>query len=443
MSDTAPAKRMGLAMAILLVAGNLIGSGIYLLPATLAAIGSITLYGWLIAAVGALVLGGVFALIMVVRPSEDGLADMIASALGPYWGFQSSLLYWLGCWLSNIAIALAVTGYLTVFVPALERPGYAAACTVGVIWLLTCVAILGPRAIGRMHAMTLAIGLVPLFAAGTIGWLWFDSDLFAQSWTVGNESPGTAVYGSLLSVFWAFVGVECAAMVARTVDNPRRNVPLATMGGIVLAAVVYVLASTALFGLIPAAELANSSAPFALAVAKILGPTAAGLVAICAILKAAGTCGGWIFVTGETTLWSAAAGYLPRWLAKPDSRGVPVRALLAMAVVMSLATFATAAPSLGEQFKTLTDAIVVFTLVVYIYAAYAMIRFTRASGAAIKAAAWVIALLGTVFAALLIVSSGTTLLTITAALALATVPAWWLVSRRARARAGRVPAPQQ
>ena len=297
-TDTAPAKRIGLGLATLLVAGNLIGSGIYLLPATLAAIGSISLFGWIIAAIGALVLGGVFSLMMVVRPSEDGLADMVREGMGPYWGFQSSLLYWLGCWIANIAIALAVTGYLTVFFPALDQPEYTALATIAVIWLLTLVAILGPRAIGRMHALTLLVGLIPLLAAGIFGWLWFDPHLFASSWIVNGQSGGEAVYGSLLSVFWAFVGVECAAMVARTVERPERNVPLATMGGIGLAALVYMFASTAIFGLVSAENLAASSAPFALAVERILGPAAAGLVAICAILKAAGTCGGWIFVTG-------------------------------------------------------------------------------------------------------------------------------------------------
>ncbi|QKG71737.1 amino acid permease [Erythrobacter mangrovi] len=428
-SAAAPAKRIGLVMAILLVAGNLIGSGIYLLPATLAAIGSISLFGWIIATLGALVLGGVFSLIMIVRPSEDGLADTISAAMGPYWGFQSCLLYWLGCWLANIAIALAVTGYLTVFFPILDQPGWSAAATAGVIWLLTGIAILGPQAIGRMHALTMAFGLVPLLAAGTLGWMWFDPDLFAASWIVSGESPSGAVYGSLLSVFWAFVGVECAAMVARTVEHPERNVPLATMGGIGLAAIVYMLASSAIFGLVPAADLAASSAPFALAVEKILGPAAAGLVAICAILKASGTCGGWVFVTGETTLWSAAAGYLPRWLAVPDARGVPVRALLVMGVVMTIAVFATAAPSIGEQFETLINAVVVFTVLIYIYAAYALIRFTANSSPAIRVTAWIVAVLGAAFSALLIVSSGTMLITVTAALALATVPAWWFVKR--------------
>jgi len=417
-------------MAIFLVAGNLIGSGIYLLPATLAAIGSISIYGWLIALLGALVLGGMFSLIMVVRPSEDGLADMVGSAMGPYWGFQSSIFYWLNCWLANIAIALAVTGYLTVFFPIFDRSGWSTACTVGVLWAMTLVAIIGPRAIGRMHAATLAIGLVPLLAAGTLGWGHFDPQLFARSWNVSGTGEGSAVYGSLVSVFWAFVGMESAAMVARTVDNPARNVPFATMGGIVLAGVVYMLASTAIFGLVPAKELAASSAPFAMAMGRIMGPALAGLVAICAILKTAGTCAGWIFVTGETTLWSAASGALPRWLAVPDRRGVPVRALLAMGVVMTLAVVATAAPSIGQQFKTLIDVTVVLSLVVYVYAAVALIRFTKGAAPAIRRAAWLLALSSATFSIVLIASSGSKLVAVTAALALATVPAWLFLSRR-------------
>jgi arginine:agmatine antiporter len=318
-----PAGRLGLGLATVLMAGNLIGSGIYLLPATLATIGSISIFGWVIAAIGALVLAGVFSLMMIVRPTEDGLADIVRAALGPYWGFQSSLLYWLACWLANIAIALAVVGYLTVPFPVLDQPLSSATATVAVIWLLTGIAMLGPRAIGRTHTLTLAIGLVPLLAVGVLGWLWFDPQLFARSWNVSGQPASEAVFGSLVSVFWAFVGVECAAMVARMVQNPARNVPLATMGGVGIAALVYMFASTAIFGMVPAELLASSSAPFALAVDGILGPAAAGLVAMCAILKASGTLGGWVLVTGEATRWTAAM--VAREGIEPPTRGFSVR----------------------------------------------------------------------------------------------------------------------
>lgn len=429
-AGTAPDNRLGLGLAIVLVAGNLIGSGIFLLPATLAAIGSISLIGWLIAALGALLLAGVFSLIMAIRPTEEGLADIVREGMGPYWGFQSSLLYWLGTWLGNIAIALAVTGYLTVPFPLLNQPWPRAGMTVVVIWLLTLVAIFGPRAIGRLHGLTLVIGLIPLLAAGVLGWLWFDPATFAQSWNVGGETPSQAVFGSLVSVFWAFLGVESAAMVARMVKRPERNVPIATMGGAVLVAVVYVLATSAIFGMVPAAEIARSSAPFALAVRTILGPAAAGFVAICAILKTCGALGGWVLVTGESTRWTAAAGYLPRWLARPAADGTPTRALLAMAVVMSAAALLTTAPTVGEQFELLIDAAVVFTLLVYIYAAVALVRFSASATRARRRVAIAVAILASLFCAVLILSSGLVLIAITAALVALTVPGWWLVRRR-------------
>lgn len=425
----ASTARLGLGLATVLVAGNLIGSGIYLLPATLASIGSISIFGWIIAAIGALVLAGVFSLMMIVRPTEDGLADIVRAGLGPYWGFQSSLLYWIGCWLANIAIALAVVGYLTVAFPALDQPLPSAAATVAVIWLLTGIAILGPRAIGRTHALTLAVGLVPLLAVGILGWLWFDPELFARSWNVGGEADSQAVFGSLVSVFWAFVGVECAAMVARMVHNPARNVPLATMGGVGISALVYMFASTAIFGMAPADSIAASSAPFALAVDRILGPAAAGLVAVCAILKASGTLGGWVLVTGETTRWTAASRFLPGWLAQTSERGMPVRALVAMAVLMSVVTFLTVSPTIAQQFELLINASVVFTLLVYVYASIALVRFTSGASPGRRRTALVLATLAILFSVLLIVSSGVGMIAVTAGLVVLTLLGWQFVRR--------------
>lgn len=432
MSAQAPVSRnkLGLGMATVMVAGNLIGSGIYLLPATLATIGSISIFGWIIAALGALVLAGVFSLMIAVHPTDDGLADIARVGLGDYWGFQSSLLYWMGCWLANVAIALAVTGYLTVLIPVLQGPLGSALTTVAVLWMLTLMAIVGPRVIGRFHGLTMAIGLIPLFAAGTLGWLWFDPELFAKSWNVSGQSGSQAVFGSLLSVFWAFVGVECAAMVARLVENPARNVPIATMGGVGIAAIVYMFSSTAIFGMLSADAIAASSAPFALAVDRILGPAAAGLVAICAVLKASGTLGGWVLVTGETTRWTAVSGFFPRWLAKQDAGGTPVRALVAMGVLMTFVVFLTTAPTIGEQFELLINAAVVFTLLIYIYVSIALVRMTAGASPGRRWTARVLAVLAIAFCVLLIASSGSGLLTVTAALIALTIPAWLIVRRR-------------
>jgi len=303
-----------------------------------------------------------------------------------------------------------------------------------VIWLLTLVAIVGPRAIGRTHGVTLAVGLVPLIAAGLLGWLWFDPHVFAASWNVSGETASEATFASLLLIFWAFAGVECAVMVARMVKDPERNVPLATMGGVILSAIVYMAASTAIFGIVPAAELAASSAPFALVVERMFGPLLAGFVAICAILKVSGTLGGWILVTGETTRWTAVGGYMPRWLTMVSGDGTPVRALLAVGVVMTITVLLTTSPTINQQFELMVLITGALLLVVYIYAAIALIRFSKGCSPARRRLCIATAIPAILFSLVLLLTSGTELLLLTAGFLAITVPLWFVVRPKAPAQ---------
>ncbi len=112
--------------------------------------------------------------------------------------------------------------------------------------------------------------------------------MFAASWNVSGQPVYLAVPRSLVLVFWAFTGLESAAVAVEVVENPQRNLPLAALGGVVLAAVIYVVSCTVLMGIVPAKELADSSAPFALVARQIFGPTAATVLIFTTILKASG-----------------------------------------------------------------------------------------------------------------------------------------------------------
>src|SRR3546814_15016832 len=81
-------------------------------------------------------------------------------------------------------------------------------------------------------------------------------------------------------------------MVAGLVRDPDRDIPRATLGGVLIAGIVYIVSSVLVMGIVPAAELEASSAPFALVAAEIFGPWAAIAVAAAAALKATGTLGG-------------------------------------------------------------------------------------------------------------------------------------------------------
>src|SRR6202050_749690 len=138
-------RKVGPVLATALVASNMIGSGIFLLPATLATVGSITVVGWAIGTVGALLIAIILAKLSQVAPQPGGPFAYAGEALGPYFGFQANALYWLSCWIGNIAIAVAAIGYLASFVPALTQSLAGAFATVAFIWVLTAVNIFGPR----------------------------------------------------------------------------------------------------------------------------------------------------------------------------------------------------------------------------------------------------------------------------------------------------------
>ena len=424
---TAEAAKLGPVLATILVAGNMIGSGIYLLPATLATVGTVNLLGWLAATVGALLIAGVFSALAILRPDIDGVAEYARVGLGRYIGFQSGLAYWMSNWTGVIAVGVAVTGYLTVFTPVLHQPVAAAISTTAVIWLVTLVNIAGPRFVGKLGGLSLALGLLPVLAVALFGWLWFDPHLFLSAWNVSGQPALQAAQTSLVLVFWSFTGMESAIVAAAVVRRPERNVPIATIGGVAIAAAVYILASTAIGGVLPQSELARSSAPFAAAVLRMVGPLAASAVAICALVKTFGTVSGITLLTAETTRASAHIGDFPAFLSRVRPNGAPVAALLFLAILETIVVALTISPTVGRQFGVLIDISTVLTLVMYAWCALALVRFAGAIGSSKwRLAVRACALAGFAFCLWTILASDRRLLLVSLVFLAVTLPAWGL-----------------
>src|ERR1700757_1964318 len=197
-------RKVGPLLATALVASNMIGSGIFLLPATLAAVGSITLIGWVIATIGALLVAAVLARLGRISPQAGGPCAYAAEALGPYFGFQCTTLYWISCWSGNIAIAVTATGYLGSFFPAPAAPLAAAASPCALICLLTALNLLGPLLVCQFESGAIVLGLIPILLIATLGWSHFDPALFQASWNLKHQPLLQAVPDSLVLVFWAF-----------------------------------------------------------------------------------------------------------------------------------------------------------------------------------------------------------------------------------------------
>lgn len=369
-----PGHKMSLSQATMLVAGNMIGTGVFLLPVNLAQVGSIAIFGWVIATAGAAALGLVFAKLGQLDPQEGGPYAYARDFLGPYAGFQTNYVYWFGNWIGNVAIAVAAVGYLAEIVPYVSGPFAAVLTTAAVIWLLTFANILGPRVVGALESWTVALGLVPILVIALFGWFWFDSGTFMAGWNVFGGSNAGAVSRAASMALWAYMGIESAAVSAGVIENPKRNVPLATLMGLGLAAVVYMLSSSVIMGIVPNDELRSTSAPFADAARLAIGAPGAIVISVCAVLKSVGSLGGWMLLVGQSAKAAADDGMFPRVFGRLNRNGVPGHGLAIVAMLMTVVLVATMSPTLGEQFNHIVDLAVILIIVPYVYSAVAVVK---------------------------------------------------------------------
>jgi arginine:agmatine antiporter len=365
-------RKIGVVAATFLVAGNMMGSGVFLLPGSLAKIGTASMWGWVVTTLGALLLAFVFAKLGRLAPKAGGPYAYARDAFGPYMGFQTNTIYWFANWIGNVALPVAAVGYFSYFVPALKEPMVRTIVVLVLIWLFTFANVLGAHVVTRIQAITTSFALIPLFGIALFGWFWFRSDIYAGSYNVSGKSDFQAISSAASLTLWAFIGVESASVSAAVVKDPEKNVAIATIAGVALAAVVYISSSAVIMGMIPNDQLQVSDAPFALAAQIALGPVGGGIVSLCAALGAAGSLGGWILLTALSAKAAGDDGLFPAIFSKADANDTPVQGLYIVGALMSLIVLVTAAsPTASAQFEVITQAAVVLTLLPYIYSCVA------------------------------------------------------------------------
>lgn len=374
----ASSKQIGLFACTGIVAGNMMGSGIALLPANLARIGSISLFGWLITLVGALSLAYIFAR-FATRDPQVGGPIAYAGRIGPAFGFQTAVLYYHANWIGNLADCLAGIAYLSVFFPVLNHPVPAGIASIVIIWVMALVNMLGGNWVGRLTTLGLILVLVPVIGTAIAGWHWFDADLYRANWNTTAVGDGQAVMHSVLICLWAFVGVESAAVSSGLVKNPQRTVPLATMLGTLLAGIVYILATQVMGGMFPAAVMAHTGAPFAASVSLMVGGWAAPVVSAFTAFACLAALGSWMMLVGQAGVRAARDGNFPQIYGKVDNHGVPragiILSALKMSALMALMTWMSAdGGQTSDIFGNLIGIAVLMTMLPYFYSCIALIQ---------------------------------------------------------------------
>lgn len=375
-------KKMGLVACTAVVAGNMMGSGIALLPANLAAIGSISIFGWAIALTGSLALAYVYSRLGMEDP-QDGGPIAYSGEVAPILGYQAGVLYFHANWIGNLAIAITGVDYLSVFFPALQQPMYSGLASIGLIWLFTGINILGADWIGRLVSVGVVLLLVPVILTGTAGWMYFEPAQFQSNWVVGGRTPESAVMAAVLLCIWSFIGVESASANAAVVKNPRRTIPLSTMIGTGIAGAVYILSCTAISGMFPASVMAASGAPFSKAMGHIFAsaPFAAAIPSLVSAVIAfacIASLGSWMMLVSQAGARAAKDGTLPKIFARRNARGVPAAGLVLTSAMMTallvLLMLFSGGGTTQTLFARICDIAVLLTLPPYFYSALNLLR---------------------------------------------------------------------
>jgi basic amino acid/polyamine antiporter, APA family len=418
--DLDPVSRpFGVWTAAALVVGGMIGSGIFVMPGQLAPFGWTGLAAWLVVIPGVLVLANVISKLIAARPHATGAGAIIGEALGPMPAVLINWSFWVSIWSANAVLSQTAIRYLAVFEPRLATSDMSLAIwSVVLLWMLTLLNLRGAKTAGRFQVVTTALKILPLVAVILIG-----GQLLAtgQAGTaVADLKPfeGGGFTAALTLTFYAMVGFEAAGVAAERVRDPGRNIGRATLIGVALTGLLYLLVCSAVLMSIPADEVAASPAPVAFFVALHWGEGASRVIAAFAVIAVVGCLNGWVLIQGEHPLTMARAGLLPASLAVTSKRDVPVRVVLLGSICASVLLLSSVSAD-GGLLNFMLNLTSATSLIFYIGCCLAALRLRVAMG---------FAAVGICFALWVLIGSGSAAF-LSIGLMAAALPLYWWARR--------------
>ncbi|VVN72272.1 putrescine-ornithine antiporter [Pseudomonas fluorescens] len=373
------AKKMTVGQLTMLTAVNMLGSGIVLLPTKLAEVGGISILSWLITATGSLALAYAFARCGMLSRKTGGMGGYAEYTFGKAGNYLTNYTYGLSLLIANVAISITAVGYIQELFHIQLDSLQVGLATIALLWITTFANFGGARITGRIGSITVWGVIAPVVLVSTIGWFWFDSSVYAAGWNPHNMGWFEAAGASVAITLWAFLGLESACANTDAVENPEKNVPIAVLGGTLGAAVIYIVSTNVIAGIVDNPELAASTAPFGLVFAKMFTPLVGDIVMAAMVLACIGSLLGWQFTIAQVYKSSADTGYFLSIFAKSNKAGTPIVGMLVLLAAQTALGFLTISPDLSKQFDTLVNLAVVTNLVPYILSMAALMTMQKVS----------------------------------------------------------------
>ena len=356
----------------------MIGSGIFLLPSTLAALGGISFVGWACSTVGA------FLIVLLFRGLSSHFPNTVGgpyaytrTVLGEFFGFLVGWGYWISVWCTNAAIAVAFVGYLSVFIPQIaDNEILSIAFGVGVLWVFSFLNFRDIVFVGRIQKLTTVLKILPLLLIGFVG-------LFYVNWSLldfenlSGETDFKAISQATTLTLFAYLGIESASITSHKIEKSEANVGRSGLIGFLLTAFIYILCSVVIFGLVNSAKLSQSTAPFADASATFLGGYAEQFVALVALIATLGALNGWILIQGQIAYALAKDGLFPAFFKKRNTAEVPYLGIVVSSLLATFLLIAKFSGSLVDVFSFMMNLSTLSALTPYFLSAVSLFIFIR------------------------------------------------------------------
>ncbi|WP_170406113.1 amino acid permease [Ruegeria arenilitoris] len=417
---------LGLTACIALVVGNMIGSGVFLLPASLAPLGPIAIGGWVLTSAGALVLAIIFGRLSRVVSKPGGPYAYSQEAFGDFAGFIIAWGYWIALWTGNAAVAVALVGYLGFLFPIIvEVPMYGLATALVAIWSLTLINIRGVEGAGAVQVVTTVLKLAPLLLIGMLGIFWIEPANY-----IPINHSGTTAFSAISAAaaltLWAYLGLESATVPSGDVIEPEKTIPRATVIGVLITAAVYISVTAVSMGVLPPHRLAASAAPLAAVAEVMFGPFGAILIASGAVISTFGTLNGFTLLSGQVPYGAALDRVFPATFAQRSKFGTPANALILSNVLASVLIILNYAQGLVAAFNFVILLAVVASLLPYAICSVAEIMIRLKGGELLRgpelAKVVVLGAIGFIYSVWAFIGSGAETVLIGTVLLLAGVP---------------------
>ena len=411
-------QKVSLPTLTAMVVGSMIGSGVFLLPRRFGTETGVlgAIIAWTIAGFGMLMLAFVFQRLATRKPQLDaGIFAYAKAGFGDYVGFNSAIGYWASACAGNTSYWVLITATMSAVAPAFGAGDTVLAVVVSAIgvWLFASLVMRGVKDAAVINYIVTVAKVVPILMFIVIAAIAFKADVFADNFWGGEEGYSlSAIWdqatGTMLITVFVFLGIEGASVYSR-MARKREDVGRATIIGFLSVLSVFALVTMVSYGVMPQSELAGVSQPSMAAVLEsVVGPWGSIFIRVGVIVSVLGAYLAWTLMAAEVLYIPAKSEDMPRFLARTNSHGAPVTALVMAAGLTSILLVALLFAADALDF--MLDLTAALSLIPYLLAAaYALkltaTRETYGDGKSLVAD-MVIAGLATVYTLFLIYAAG-------------------------------------